>query len=143
MKEGTAEPEADFVGGGAQGVPAAGAGFRARIAGEELQLGGAGREVGEQDRELLDGPGEWCLLDPSTKERQEPVEGGGGVFQGECGEPGSAMLDLRFGAELPDSPSSATGMGEGESENAREGLNEEFPLRHRRVEGERLDDGLR
>lgn len=83
LKEGTAEPEADFVGGGAQGVPASGAGFSAGIAGEELELGGAGREIGEQDRELLDGSREWGLLDPDPEKGQEPVESGGGVLQGE------------------------------------------------------------
>src|SRR5690349_22599513 len=97
LKEGTAEPEADFVGGGAQGVPAEGAGFRPRIAGEELELGGAGSEISEQNRELFDGPCERGLLDPDPEKSQKTVELGGGVFQREGGEPGSSRFDPGFG----------------------------------------------
>src|SRR5205807_895657 len=50
------ESELDLLQGGAEGAPPAGPRGGARVAGEELQLGGARREAGEFDGEPLHRP---------------------------------------------------------------------------------------
>src|SRR5438876_275252 len=63
------EPELDLVDGGAERAAPAGPGGGARVAREELQLGGARREPGELDGEPLHGPGGGRLLEARLERR--------------------------------------------------------------------------
>src|SRR5438094_407497 len=128
------EPELDLVDGGAERAASAGPGGGARVAREELQLGGARREPGALDGEPLHGPGGGRLLEARLERRGDAIPVRRRVLERRLGEPRRAVLELGARTYHLYPPAGAARVPERALDQLLQRVREQFPLGNRRAE---------
>src|SRR3989442_4042340 len=110
------EPEFALLQGDAERAPPSSPRGGARVAGEELQFGGARREGGELDREPLHCPAGRRLLEPGPERRGDAIPVGGRGPARRFYHAPPAVLELRSAPPPPPPPTDTTWMLEGAPE---------------------------
>src|SRR2546426_5303845 len=136
------EPEFALLQGDAERAPPSSPRGGARVAGEELQFGGARREGGELDREPLHCPAGRRLLEPGPERRGDAIPVGGRGLERRFDQPRRAALELGSDAHHPHPPADATWEVEWALEQLVQRMREQLALGDRREERDRGGDRL-